>query len=131
MRSGALDRLSRLCKTVSMIESSDVELEDERLKLVRELARVKQSTPAQLLARNGPGSTGFHEATHTAFIVLDLLDQHLLHHPAIAGNPEWFRHASRASEALFNLYQSMGAAQVDHHADDGLRPEELNSSNDD
>ncbi|MFD1327117.1 hypothetical protein [Mycoplana ramosa] len=114
-----------------MIESSDAELEDERLKLVKELARVKQSTTAELLARNSPGTTGFHEATHTASIVLDLLDQHLLHHPAIAGNAELFRYASRASEALFNLYQSMGAAQVEHHAEDGLRPEDLNASNDD
>lgn len=114
-----------------MIESSDVELEDERLRLVTELARVKQTTSAALLARNSPGSTGFHEATHTASIVLDLLDQHILHHPAIAGNPEWFRYASRASEALFNLYQSMGAAQLEHHDSDGLRPEDLNASNDD
>lgn len=114
-----------------MIESSDIELEDERLKLLSELARSKQSTPATLATRNAPGSIGFHEATHTASIVLDLLDQHLLRHPAITANPEWFRYASRASEALFNLYQSMGAAQLDHHGDDGLRPEDLNASNDD
>ncbi|HVK90939.1 MAG TPA: hypothetical protein VM468_05960 [Mycoplana sp.] len=114
-----------------MIESSDKELEDERLKLVAELARVKQTTTAVLLARNAPGSIGCHEATHTASIVLDLLDQHLLHHPAIAGNPEWFRYASHASEALFNLYQSMGSAQIEQHGDNGLRPEELNASNDD
>ena len=114
-----------------MIESSDVELEDERKRLVADLARSKQTTPTALLTAYAPGSVGFHEATHTASIVLDLLDQHLLHHPAIAGNPEWFRYASHASEALFNLYQSMGAAQVEHHADDGLRPEDLNASNDD
>lgn len=114
-----------------MIESSDIELEDERLKLLAELARVKQTTTAELLSRNAPGTRACHEATHTASIVLDLVDQHLLHHPAIAANPEWFRHASRASEALFNLYQSMGSAQVEHHEDEGLRPEELNASNDD
>lgn len=114
-----------------MIESSDVELEEERLKLIAAMARSKETTASALLARNVPGSIGCHEATHTASIVLELLDQHLLHHPAIAGNAEWFRLASRASEALFNLYQVMGAAQIDHHTDDGLRPEELNASNDD
>jgi len=68
---------------------------------------------------------------HTASIVLDLVDDQLLHHPAIAGNSEWFRLAARASEALFNLYQSMGAAQLDTRAaDEGKRPEELNASND-
>ncbi|MBB3978030.1 hypothetical protein GGQ64_003244 [Rhizobium azooxidifex] len=114
-----------------MIESSDIEVEDERLKLITELAQARGTTSAELLARSAPGTRSCHEATHTASIVLDLVDQHLLHHPAIAANPEWFRYASRASEALFNLYQSMGEAQLEHHGDDGLRPEELNASNDD
>ncbi|MDF1634883.1 hypothetical protein [Mycoplana sp. MJR14] len=113
-----------------MIESTDIELEDERLKVLAELARLKETTTAEISTRNAPGTRSCHEATHTASIVLDLVDQHLLHHPAIAANPEWFRHASKASEALFNLYQSMGAAQLEHHGD-GLRPEELNASNDD
>lgn len=120
-----------LCKTAIMIESSDIEVEDERLKLLAELAQSRRTTPGELIAHSAPGTRAFHEATHTASIVLDLVDQHLLHHPAIAANPEWFRFASRASEALFNLYQSLGEAQLETHHDDGMRPEELNASNDD
>ena len=116
----------------TMIESSDIELEDERMKHIAALAREKGVSVADLAARNGPGGPGCHEAMHTTSIVLDLVDQHLVHHPAIAANGEWFRLASRASEALFNLYQSMGSAHLDRQTGaDGIRPEDLNASNDD
>lgn len=116
----------------TMIESSDIELEDERMKHLAAIARDKGVAVADLAARNGPGGLGCHEAMHTTSIVLDLVDQHLVHHPAIAANGEWFRLASRASEALFNLYQSMGSAHLERQAaDDGIRPEDLNASNDD
>lgn len=115
-----------------MLESTDIELEDERLKQLDILAQERSMTPQELLANYASGSFGFHEGVHTASIVLDLIDEQLLHHPAIAGNTEWFRLAARASEAIFNLYQSMGAAQVARHAaDEGKRPEDLNASNDD
>jgi hypothetical protein len=117
---------------MAMLENTDLELEEERLKQLDLLARERDIASATMLARYAPGTLGYHEATHTASIVLDLVDQHLLHHPAIAGNAEWFRLASRASEALFNLYQAMGSAQLEtHHADEGRRPEDLNASNDD
>ena len=115
-----------------MLESTDIELEDERLKQLDILAGERTMTPPDLLAHYASGSFGFHEGVHTTSIVLDLVDDQLLHHPAIAGNSEWFRLAARASEALFNLYQSMGAAQLASRSmDEGKRPEELNASNDD
>ncbi|WP_439616772.1 hypothetical protein [Shinella sp.] len=115
-----------------MLESTDIELEDERLKQLDILAEERAMTPTALLAHYTSGSFGFHEAVHTTSIVLDLVDDQLLHHPAIAGNTEWFRLAARASESLFNLYQAMGAAQLaTKAADEGMRPEELNASNDD
>jgi hypothetical protein len=115
-----------------MLESTDIELEDERLKQLDILAGERAMTPPELLAHYTSGSFGFHEAVHTTSIVLDLVDDQLLHHPAIAGNTEWFRLAARASESLFNLYQAMGAAQLaTKAADEGMRPEELNASNDD
>ena len=115
-----------------MLESTDIELEDERLKQLDILAEERAMTPPELLAHYTSSSFGFHEAVHTTSIVLDLVDDQLLHHPAIAGNEEWFRLAARASESLFNLYQAMGAAQLaTRAADEGMRPEELNASNDD
>jgi len=115
----------------TMLESTDIELEDERLKQLDILATERAMTPPVLLSHYASGTFGFHEAVHTTSIVLDLVDDQLLHHPAIAGNSEWFRLAARASEALFNLYQSMGAAQlVTRAVDEGKRPEELDASND-
>lgn len=115
-----------------MLESTDIELEDERLKQLDILAAERSMTPQDLLAHYSSGSFGFHEAVHTTSIVLDLVDDQLLHHPAIAGNSEWFRLAAKASEALFNLYQAMGAAQLaTRSTDEGKRPEDLNASNDD
>lgn len=114
-----------------MLESTDIELEDERLKQLDILAAERSMTPSDLLAHYASGSFGFHEAVHTTSIVLDLVDDQLLHHPAIAGNDEWFRLAAKASEALFNLYQSMGATQLATRSlDEGTRPEDLNASND-
>jgi hypothetical protein len=115
-----------------MLESTDIELEDERLKQLDMLAQERNLAPPELLGHYTSTSFGFHEAVHTASIVLDLVDEQLLHHPAIAGDSEWFRLASRASEALFNLYQSMGAAQLATRSpEEGKRPEDLNASNDD
>jgi hypothetical protein len=115
-----------------MLESTDIELEDERLKQLDILAEERAMTPPELLTHYTSSSFGFHEAVHTTSIVLDLVDDQLLHHPAVAGNEEWFRLAARASESLFNLYQAMGAAQLaTRAADEGMRPEELNASNDD
>lgn len=114
-----------------MLESDDLELEEERVHQLDLLARERNLPVGELVARYAPGTLGCHEAMHSTAIVLDLLDDRLLQHPAVASNPEWFRLASRASEALFNLYQSMGAAQLDTNApEEGIRPEELNASND-
>ena len=70
-----------------------------------------------------------------ASVFMDSVDRHLCEHPAILANPEWFRLASEAQTALYNLYQSIGGAHLGAGEptadDDGMRPEELNASNDD
>lgn len=115
-----------------MLESSDAELEEERLRQLELLAAEREMTPAELLGHYLPGTFGFHEAANTASLILDLVDERLMQHPAIAGNPDCFRLAARASEALFNLYQTLGAVQIAANpSDEGLRPDELNASNDD
>ena len=115
-----------------MLESSDAELEDERVKQLEILAAERETSPAELLGHYAPGTLGFHEAALTSSLILDLVDERLLQHPAIAGNPDCFRLAARASEALFNLYQTLGTAQIaPGRTDEGRRPEDLNASNDD
>ena len=53
-----------------------------------------------------------HEALHMACFLMRSVDSELLEHPAIKGDPHWSRLADTAHQALFDLYQAIGA-----HAD--------------
>ena len=74
-----------------MLESTDIELEDERLKQLDILANEHAMSPPELLSHYTPTSFGFHEAVHTTSIVLDLVDDQLLHHPALPVGPRYPR----------------------------------------
>lgn len=49
-----------------------------------------------------------HEALHVAWMLADIIDEHLLDHPAIRENPEWMLHADTAASELMELYQKIG-----------------------
>jgi hypothetical protein len=55
-----------------------------------------------------PGSPGCHELLDRAAFIADLLERHLLGHPACVANPEWYRLAEQAAAALHELYQQVG-----------------------
>jgi hypothetical protein len=59
-------------------------------------------------AHFAPGSFGCHEALHTASILQAVVEENLVDHPAVLLDPEWFALASRATEALADLYQAIG-----------------------
>ena len=46
-----------------------------------------------------------HEALHTAYLAMMLVDGELLDHPAIIENEEWQKLARSAHTALFKLHQ--------------------------
>lgn len=56
-----------------------------------------------------PGTLGWHEALHTAWVCLDQVDRQLLDHPAVLLHAEAYELAQAAHTALFNLYQLLGA----------------------
>ncbi|MBB4287863.1 hypothetical protein [Roseospira goensis] len=60
-----------------------------------------------------PGSYGCHEALHMASFLMESVDGSVLEHPAVVLNPEWFALAAQAHDALFALYQAIGAAHLD------------------
>ncbi|ENN87489.1 hypothetical protein RHSP_28830 [Rhizobium freirei PRF 81] len=60
------------------------------------------------LSQYKPGTFGCHEAMHTTSIMLDMTDDHLLQHPAILADPDFYRLAGEVHEALFALYQAIG-----------------------
>ena len=59
-----------------------------------------------------PGSFGCHELLDRTALVSDLLQRHVLTHPACALNPDWYALADQAAAALCELYQQIGAAHL-------------------
>ncbi|MEM7569239.1 MAG: hypothetical protein AAF337_05535 [Pseudomonadota bacterium] len=53
-----------------------------------------------------------HEALHMASFLMRSVDTELLESQAIKQNEAWLALAQTAHQALFDLYQSMGAAAV-------------------
>jgi hypothetical protein len=85
------------------------EVEQERLEQVAELV----ADSGQDWARQfEPGTTGCHELLDRAAMFADMLERHLVGHPACVANPDWYRLAERAAAALNELYQSIGAEHL-------------------
>lgn len=55
-----------------------------------------------------PGSFGCHELLDRTSLIGDMVEEHVLGHPACVANPEWHALAERAVEALRELYQRVG-----------------------
>ena len=81
--------------------TTDADLEQQRLADLAEIGDVD-------LSQFAPGTFGCHEAMHTTSLMLDMTDDHLLQHPAILGDPEFYRLAGEVHEAFFALYQAIG-----------------------
>lgn len=81
--------------------ATDTDLEQQRLADLTEIGDVD-------LQQFAPGTFGCHEAMHTTSLMLDMTDDHLLGHPAILADPEFYRLAGNVHEALFALYQAIG-----------------------
>lgn len=94
------------------IHLSPEDIEQDRIERLAAGAEDRESTPEELIADFAPGTFGCHEALHTASIVMNLVDERLCEHPAILANPDWYRLASQAHTALYNLYQAIGARHI-------------------
>lgn len=85
-------------------------IEEERQQLLRQLS---EDAEAGWLEQFKPGSAGCHELLDRTNLLADLLEQHVLSHPACVQNIEWFRFASEALEKLRDLYQRIGEKHLD------------------
>lgn len=63
--------------------------------------------------RYKPGSYGCHEALHMAAFFTDAVATSLCEHKAIEQKKEWLELAEKAHQALFDLYQAIGAEHLD------------------
>jgi hypothetical protein len=100
------------------IESlSSHEIEQDRQRQVRELS---SECGAEWSEEYRPGSTGCHELLDRTSLVADMIQRHILTHPACVARPEWYRLAEQAAAALLELYQQVGSEHLaveDPHAD--------------
>lgn len=84
-----------------MAPGTDAEIEQDRQRALTELDQ-------DASAKFAPGSMGCDEALHTANVMADTLERHLLTHPAITLNPDWYARVSRACHELGARYQEIG-----------------------
>ena len=76
---------------------SPSEVEGERLEQVRELAAESGVGWADGYR---PGSAGCHELLDRTALLSDMLERHLLSHPACVANAGWYMLAEQAAAAL-------------------------------
>lgn len=89
--------------------STHAEVEEERVRQVNQM--VTDSGPNWADGFR-PGTSGCHELLDRAHLLADLLDRHLLSHPACIAEAEWYALAERAASALRELYQRVGAEHL-------------------
>jgi hypothetical protein len=53
-----------------------------------------------------------HEALHMSSFLMDAVARALMEHPAIRAKPEWAALVEKAHQALFDLYQAIGAEHL-------------------
>ena len=66
-----------------------------------------------------PGTVGCHELLDRTALLSDLLERHILDHPACVANAAWYRLAEQAAAALCELYQQVGAEHLGSEATAG------------
>jgi len=86
----------------------------------RDVEQDRQRRAGELSADSGedwareyrPGSVGCHELLDRTALLTDMLERHILAHPACIARPEWFRLAEQATSVLRELYQQIGAEHM-------------------
>ena len=85
------------------------EIERERL----EALAARDSEEPGWRERYAPGSYGCHEAFQMTSFLANAVASELLEHGAVIQDAEWSEMAERAHQALFELYQAIGARHLD------------------
>ena len=64
-------------------------------------------------AQHQPGAPGFHSALHTIQLYMDNIERHVLANPAVVLDPETYRAAYRAYEALGDTFQELASIALE------------------
>lgn len=89
-------------------KSSDVE--QDRQQLIDEFVAEDGPKWAESFK---PGTFGCHELLDRTSLIVNLLDQFVVSHPACIQSPDWYALAAKASVALNELYQRIGACHLE------------------
>ena len=79
---------------------------------MRQAAELTADLGEQWADENRPGSLGCHELLDRTALLSDMVERHLLAHPACVANPGWYLLAEQAAAALRELYQQIGSEHV-------------------
>lgn len=93
-----------------MQTAKPADVEQERQQRVAEL---NTESGANWAEQFKPGSFGCHELLDRTILAGDIVEEHVLSHPACIHDPEWYALAEQAVAALRELYQRIGAKHLD------------------
>jgi hypothetical protein len=102
----------RLGSSLSEREPPLATLPDAEQDRQRLLAEFQAENDANWQEQYQSGSFGCHELLDRTTLVADMLEQHVLSHPACFSNAEWYALAEQAVAALRELYQRIGAEHL-------------------
>lgn len=85
--------------------SNSIEVEQQRQELLREFSADRD--PSEI-GDYSPGSFGCHELLDRTALIMCLLEEHIVEHPACFQHPDWFILAHEATTILNRLYQEVG-----------------------
>ncbi|MDI7864074.1 hypothetical protein MRS76_19175 [Rhizobiaceae bacterium n13] len=88
------------------------EIESFRQERIEAICHGYDSTPEELIHKFQPGTLGCHEALHAASLLMDLIDNRLTEHPAVALNAEWHKLAMVAQAAVCDLYRAINEVHM-------------------
>jgi hypothetical protein len=94
---------------MSVNSLSPHEIEQDRQRRARELSAESGDDWAEGYQ---PGSAGCHELLDRAALIADMLERHVLDHPACVARPDWYLLANQAVTSLHELYQQVGAEHL-------------------
>src|SRR5438552_3931177 len=78
----------------------------------QQIAELDADCGAGWAEENRPGSFGCHELLDRTALLADMVERHLLGHPACVANAEWYALADQAAAELRELYQRVGAEHL-------------------
>jgi hypothetical protein len=95
--------------------ASDEEIEKARGETLQQLKESSEEDQPwdDIEAQHQPGAPGFHSALHTIQLYMDNIERHVLANPAVVLDPDTYRAAYRAYEALGETFQELASIALE------------------